>query len=177
MEVWVVWDFSYHYKSSLRTAFLHPIDFGMVFPFSFLWCIFLIASDFFIHPLLFLIAYCLYFFFPYFSFCNRLWVSYYCGLKKCWILFTFHYQFSSVTQSCPTLLNHMDCRTPGFPVHHQLLGFTPTHIHWVGDAIQTFHLLSSPSPHAYNLSQHWSLFKWVSSSHQVAKVLEFQLQH
>ena len=71
----------------------------------------------------------------------------------------------------------MDCSTPGLPVHHQLPEFTQTHGHWVGDAIQPSHPLSSPSPPAFNLSQHQSLFKWVSSSHQVAKGLEFQLQH
>ena len=71
----------------------------------------------------------------------------------------------------------MDCSTPGLPVHHQLLKFTQTHIHWVSDAIRPSHPLSSPSPPAFNLSQHQSLFKWVSSSLQVAKVLEFQLQH
>ena len=86
-------------------------------------------------------------------------------------------QFSSVAQSCPTLCDPMDCSTPGFPVHHQLPEFTLTHVHWVGDAIQPSHPLSSPSPPALNLSQHQGLFKWVSSSHQVAKVLEFQLQH
>ena len=85
-------------------------------------------------------------------------------------------QFSSVAQSCPTLCDPMNCSTPGLPVHHQLLEFTQTHVHWVGDAIQPSHPLSSPSP-ALNLSQHQGLFKWVSSSHQVAKVLEFQLQH
>ena len=71
----------------------------------------------------------------------------------------------------------MDCSTPGFPVHHQIPEFTKTHVHWVGDAIQTFHSVSSPSPPAFNLSQHQDLFKWVSSSHQVAKVLEVQLQN
>ena len=86
-------------------------------------------------------------------------------------------QFSSVAQSCPTLCDPMDCSTPGFPVHHQLLELTQTHVHWVSDAIQPSHPLSSPSPPAFNLSQHQGLFKWVSSSHQVAKVLEFQLQH
>ena len=70
----------------------------------------------------------------------------------------------------------MDHSTPGLPVHHQLLESTPTHVHRVGDAIQPSYPLSSPSP-AFNLSQHQGLFKWVSSSHQVAKVLEFQLQH
>ena len=71
----------------------------------------------------------------------------------------------------------MDCSTPGLPVHHQLPESTQTHVHWFGDAIQPSHPLSSPSPPALNLSQHQGLFKWVSSSHQVAKVLEFQLQH
>ena len=86
-------------------------------------------------------------------------------------------QFTSVTQSCPTLCNPMDCSMPGLPVHHQLLEFTQTHVHWVGDAIQLPHPLSSPFPPAFNLSRHQGLFKWVSSSHQVAKVLEFQIQH
>ena len=85
-------------------------------------------------------------------------------------------QFSSVTQSCPALWDHMNCSTPGLPVHHQLPESTQTHVHWVGDAIQPSHPLSSPSP-ALNLSQHQGLFQWVSSSHQVAKVLESQLQH
>ena len=86
-------------------------------------------------------------------------------------------QFSSVVQSCLTSCDPMDCSTLDLPVHHQLPEFTQTHVHWVGDAIQPSHPLSSPSPPAFNLSQHQSLFKWVSSSHQVAKVLEFQLQH
>ena len=85
-------------------------------------------------------------------------------------------QFSSVTMSFLTLCNPMDCSKPGFPVHHQFLGLTQTHVHWVSDAIQPSHPLSSPSPPAFNLSQHWGLFQWVSSSHQLAKVLEFQLQ-
>jgi len=67
--------------------------------------------------------------------------------------------------------------TPGLPVHHQLLESIQTHVHWVGDAIQPSHPLLSPSPTASNLSQHQGLFQWVSSSHQVAKVLKFQLQH
>ena len=86
-------------------------------------------------------------------------------------------QFSSVAQSCPTLCDPMNRSTPGLPVHHQLPESTQTHVHWVGDAIQPSHPLSSPSPPALNLSQHQGLFKWVSSLHQVAKVLEFQLQH
>ena len=71
----------------------------------------------------------------------------------------------------------MDCSTPGLPVHHQLPEFTQTCVHWVGDAIQPSHPLSSPFPPAFNLSQHQGLFKWVSCAHQVAKGLEFQLQH
>ena len=86
-------------------------------------------------------------------------------------------QFSSVAQSCLTLCNPMDCSTPGLPVHHQLQESTQTHVHWVGDAIQPSHPLSSPSPPAPNPSQHQGLFQWVNSSHEVAKVLEFQLQH
>ena len=86
-------------------------------------------------------------------------------------------QFSSVDQSCLTLCDPMDCSRSGFPVHHQLPEFTQTHVHRVGNTIQPFHLLLSPSPPAFNLSQHQDLFRWVSSSHQVAKVLEFQLQH
>ena len=69
----------------------------------------------------------------------------------------------------------MDCSTPGFPVLHHFLEFAQTHVHWVGDAIQPSHPLSSPSP-AFNLTQHQGLFQWVGSSHQVAKVLELQLQ-
>ena len=69
-----------------------------------------------------------------------------------------------------------DCSMPGLPVHHQLLEFTQTHVHWVGDAIQPSHPLLSPSPPVFNLSQHQGLFKWVSFSHQVARVLELQLQ-
>ena len=83
--------------------------------------------------------------------------------------------FSSVTQSCPTLCDHMNHSTPGLPVHHQIPKFTQTHVHRVGDAIQPSHPLSSPSPPAPNPSQHQGLFQWVNISHEVAKVLEFQL--
>ena len=86
-------------------------------------------------------------------------------------------QFSSAAQLYPTLCDPMNRSTPGLPVHHQLLEFTQTHVHWVSDAIQPSHPLLSPSPPALILSQHQSLFTWVSSSHQVAKLLEFQLQH
>ena len=86
-------------------------------------------------------------------------------------------QFSSVTQSCPTLCDPMNRSTPGLPVHHQLPEFMQTHVHQVSDAIQPSHPLSSPFLPAPNPSQHQSLFQWVNSSHEVAKVLEFQLQH
>ena len=86
-------------------------------------------------------------------------------------------QFSSVAQSCPTLCDPMNRSTSGLPLHHQLPEFTQTHVHWVGDASQPSHPLSSPSSPAPNPSQHQGLFQWVSSSHEVAKVLEFQLQH
>ena len=73
-------------------------------------------------------------------------------------------QFSSVIQSCPTLCDPMDCSTPGLPVHHQLPELAQTHVHWISDAIQPSHPLSSPSPPTFNLSQHQGLFQWVSSS-------------
>ena len=82
-------------------------------------------------------------------------------------------QFSLVAQSCPTLCDSMDCSMQALPVHHQLLEFTQTHVHWVGDAIQPPHPLLSHSPPAFNLSQHQGLFQWVSSLHKVAKVLSF----
>ena len=94
-----------------------------------------------------------------------------------WMLNTINHQFSSVAQSCPTFCDPVNRSTPGLPVHHQFPESTQTNVHWVGDAIQPSHPLSSPSPPALNLSQHQGLFKWVSSSHRVAKVLEFQLQH
>ena len=84
-------------------------------------------------------------------------------------------QIRSVTQSCPTLCDPINRSMPGLPVHHQLLEFTQTQVHRVSDAIQPSHPLSSPSPPAPNPSQHRSLFQWVNSSHEVAKVLEFQL--
>ena len=86
-------------------------------------------------------------------------------------------QIRSVDQSCSTLCDPMNCSTPGLPVRHQLPEFTETHVHRVSDAIQPSHPLSSPSPPAPNPSQHQSLFQSVNSSHEVAKVLEFQLQH
>ena len=84
---------------------------------------------------------------------------------------------SSVAQSCLTLCNRIDFSMPGFPVHHQLPEHAQTHVHRVGDAIQPFCPLSSPSPHAFILSQHQGLFHSVGFLHQVAKVLELQLHH
>ena len=86
-------------------------------------------------------------------------------------------QFSSAAQLCLTLCDPMDCSTPGFPVHYQFPKFTQTYVHWVGDTIQPSHPLSSPSPPAPNPSQHQSLFQWVNSSHEVAKVLEYIMQN
>ena len=86
-------------------------------------------------------------------------------------------QFISVAKSYPTLYNSMNHSTPGFPVHHQHLEFTRTHVHRIGDAIQRSHPLSSPSPPAPTPFQHQGLFQWVNSLHEVAEVLEFQRQH
>ena len=86
-------------------------------------------------------------------------------------------QFSTVAQSCLTLCDHMDCSTPGFPVRHQLPELAQTRVHRVSNAIQPSHPLLSPSPPAFNLSQHQGLSRWVSSLHQVVKVLELQLHH
>ena len=85
--------------------------------------------------------------------------------------------YSSVAQSCPTLWDPMNHSTPGLTVHHQLREFTQTHFHRVSDAIQPSHPLSPPSLPAPNPFQHQSLFQWVNASHEVSKVLEFQLQH
>ena len=96
-------------------------------------------------------------------------------IMMCKIHLKFNYkcvQFSSVAQSCLTLCDPMDCSTPGLRVQHQLLEVAQTHIHRFGDAIQPFHSLSSPSPPAFNLSHHQGLFQWVSSSHQVAKIVD-----
>ena len=88
------------------------------------------------------------------------------------------HQFSSVQSlSRPTLCDPMNRSMPGLPVYHQLPEFIQTHINRVNDAIQPSHPLSSPSPPAPNPSQHQSLFQWVNFSHEVAKILEFQLQH
>ena len=82
---------------------------------------------------------------------------------------------NSVTQSCPTFYNPMDCSMPGLPVPHHLLAFAQVHVYWIGNALQPSHPLSSPSP-TFNLSQHYDLFQWVGCWHQVAKVLGLQHQ-
>ena len=94
-----------------------------------------------------------------------------------WFSNIYSVQFSSVAQSCLTLCDPMNRSTPGLSVHHQLLEFTQTHVHRVSETIQQSHPLSSPSPSAPNPSQHQRLFQWVNSSHEEAKVLEFQLQY
>ena len=112
------------------------------------------------------------------------------GIQPPWCTWNYHphfskespsleaLQFSSVQFSCSVVFDSLRPHEPhGLPVHHQLPEFTETHVHWVGDAIQPSHLLSSPSPPAFNISQHQGQFQWVSSLHPVAKVLEFQLQH
>ena len=112
-------------------------------------------------------------------------VGYFSGsLASCNIIYFFiclavlsGFSISSVAQSCLSLCDPMDCSTPGLLIHHQLPDFTQTHVHWVSNAIQPSCPLLSPSPSTFNLSQHQGLSQWVSSSHQVAKVLEFQLQH
>ena len=101
--------------------------------------------------------------------------SLYCSPEIITILLISYW--SSVTQSCLTVCNPMNCSTTDFPILYYFWEFTQSHAHWIGDAIQPSPLLSSPSPPAFNLSQHQGLFQWVSSLHQVVKVLEFQLQH
>ena len=120
-------------------------------------------------------------------------------LKSCTVPVTFHYnwevnifilicatrkfhliilvRFSHSVISCPTLCDPMDCSTPSFPIHHQLPELAQTHVHRVGDTIQPSHPLWSPFSLTFNLSQYQGLFQWVSSSHQMAKILEFQLRH
>ena len=113
------------------------------------------------------------------------WRTFHVDIKRMCILFLLDecsinltsVQFSSVSQSCPTLCDPMNRSMPGLPVHHQLPESTQTHVHRVGDAIQPSHPLWSPSPPAPNPSQHQGLFQWVNSLHKVAKVLEFQFQH
>ena len=83
----------------------------------------------------------------------------------------------SVAKSCPTLWDPVDCSKPGFPVLYYLLEFSQTHVHWISDAIQPSHPLSSPSPFAFNLSQHQGSSQWIGSSHQMAKILGLERQH
>ena len=90
------------------------------------------------------------------------------------MLIITHYQFSSVAQSCPTLYDPVNNSMPGLCVHHHLKDFTQTHVHWVSDAIQPSHSLSSPSPPVPNPSKYQSFSQWVNPSHEVAKALEFQ---
>ena len=92
--------------------------------------------------------------------------------------YTYFHRVNSVqfSHSIMSLCDPMECSSPGFPAHHQLPELAQTHVHQVGDAIQPSHPLLSPSPPAFNLAQHQGLFQWVSSSHQVAKILEFRLQ-
>ena len=97
------------------------------------------------------------------------------SLKLSFACILKHFHFSSVAQLCPTLCDPMNHSTPGLPVHHQLPELTQTHVHWVGDAIQPSHPLSSPFPPVPNPSQHQSLFRWVNPLHEMAKVLEFEL--
>ena len=108
---------------------------------------------------------------------HRIWLK--AHLSVCvidWLELGNSVQFSSVQSfSCFRLCDPMNHSTPGLPVHHQLPEFTQTHVHQVSDAIQPSHPLLSPSPPAPNPSQHQGLFQWVNSSHEVAKVLEFQL--
>ena len=106
----------------------------------------------------------------------RLWALFF-PLPSFFYFFDFlnEYLFSSVAQLCPTLCDPMNRSMPGLSVHHHLPKFTQTHVHQVSDAIQASHPGSSPSPPAPNPSQHQSLFRWVNSSHEVAKVLELQL--
>ena len=115
---------------------------------------------------------CIYVFVVHYFFSPQITSFGFCWLSLCYFCFQFSVQFSLLFVSDPK-----DCGIPDLSVHHQLPEFTQTHIHWVGVAIQPSHPLSSPSPPALNLSQNQGLFKWVSSSHQVAEVLEFQLQH
>ena len=103
-------------------------------------------------------------------------VSHLKDLKKIASMFLPASGGGSVAQSCPTLCDPMDCSTSGFPVLYYLLEFVQTHVCWVNHAIQPSHPLSSPSPPAFNLSQHQGLLQWVGSSYQVTRVSAFQLQ-
>ena len=110
-------------------------------------------------------------------------LTFFSPMRGIWLSRTFfssqllNFHCCSVAQWCPTLCDLMDYSMPGFPVHHQIPELAQTHVHWVSDAIQTSHPLLPPTPLTFNLFQHQSLFQWVGSLHQVAKVLELQLQH
>ena len=106
-----------------------------------------------------------------------LWLIYFFFTELVHLFMYYFYCCCSVAKSCSALCNPTDCSMPGFPVLHYFLNFAQTQVHWIGDAIQPSHPLPPSSPFAFNLSQHQGLFQWVSSLHQVAKVLEFQLQH
>ena len=133
---------------------------------------------FFFFNLSFLWQYCCWFFYTWFSTVSE---NSFTARQMTHHLYCLNFHFSfcccSVTQLCLTLCNPMDCSAPGFPVLHHCSDLAQTHVHWVGDAIQPSCLLSFPFPPAINLVQHQDLFQWVSSSHQVAKVLELQLQY
>ena len=103
---------------------------------------------------------------------GRFWIR---PKKQHWPHMVGSVQLSSVAQSCPTLCDVMDCSTPGFPVHHQLPELAQTHVYRVSDVIQPSYPLSSPSPSAFNLSQHQGLFQWVSSLHHMAQVFNFSI--
>ena len=142
----------------LALLLLKPIDFGLLcFHYNLFLCIF---------------------WFPFWFLHLYIGYSEACCLASMslWFLY-FFLLFSSVFQSCPTLWNPMDCSTSGFPVNHQLQELSQTHVHLVSDAIQPSHPLLFTSPPSFSLFQHQDLFKWVSSSYQVAKLLELQLQH
>ena len=165
----------------LDMAHLKKMDIRHVNMFSLWWLILFLCSQ---NPWKSPVIYFAFFFKFYFIF--KLYIIVLDGKENTWATSSFcdikwfrsSVQFSSVQLlSCVWLCDSMDCSTPGLPVHHQFLELIQTHVHWVSDAIQPSHPLLSPSPPTFNLSQHQGLFKWVSSSHQVAKVLEFQLQH
>ena len=98
-------------------------------------------------------------------------------LHSLYLTASLSYWCCSAAKSCSTLCNPMDCRIPGFPVLYLLPEVAQTHVLWVNDTIPPSHPLSSPSSPAFNLFQHQGLFQWFWSSHQVAKILELQLQH
>ena len=104
---------------------------------------------------------------------SKKWERYPDIFTKCYDSWTLYCRL--VTKLCPTLCTPMDCSMPDFPVLHHLPEFAQTRVHWVSDAVQLSHPVSSPSPPTFNLSHHQGLFQWVSSSHQVAKILEVHI--